>query len=62
MQLKTLKTQLNDQENDNLTLIERITSLNALISDYEAVNNELDCRLSEKLKENEDLETKIEDI
>ena len=48
VQLQSLKAQLNDQEADNLTLIEKVTRLEEAIADHEKTNAELNQKLRHK--------------
>ena len=48
VQLQSLKAQLNDQEADNLTLIEKVTRLEEAIADHEKTNAEINQKLRHK--------------
>ena len=48
VQLQSLKAQLNDQEADNLTLIEKVTRLEEAIENHEKINADLNQKLRQK--------------
>ena len=57
-----LKAQLNDQEADNLTLIEKVTSLEAAIQEYEQMHGEFVHKLRQKVFEKNQLEEQVEEM